>query len=101
MVQQLWASRAVSFISSHHCFVIDLRSREEFRSGHLPKAVQIEPEELESGEYPLAKSIPIVIYCDSGGESLRIARLLSMRGYLVYNIAGGYDAYARQSEREK
>ena len=98
MVQQVWASRVVDYIRKNNCFVIDLRSKEDFEKGHLPKAVSITVDEIEQGLFQVSKKLPIVVYCASGGDSLKIARLLSMRGYMVYNLAGGYDAYKRNQQ---
>lgn len=98
VVQQIWASRVVEYIMEHHCFVIDLREPKDFRRGHLPKAVQMDADEISEGNYEFPKDLPIVVYCEGGSVSLRIARLLSMRGYHVYNLAGGYDAYLRMKK---
>lgn len=99
MVQQIWASRIVDFIKNRNCFVMDLRSVEAFRRGHLPKAVQVDAEDVEENRFTFSKDVPIVVYCDEGSVSLRISRILSMRGYYVYNLAGGYDAYQRYQEK--
>lgn len=95
MVQQIWASRVDAFIREQNCFVIDLRDRYEYARGHLKQAVRMDAEFIEEQGIDLPKQVPILLYCEGGSISLKIARLLSMRGYHVYNLAGGYDAYLR------
>lgn len=101
VVQQIWASRVVEYIQSHNCFVMDLREVLAFRRGHLPKAVQVDAEDVEENRFSFPKDVPIVVYCDEGSVSLRVARLLSMRGYYVYNLAGGYEAFLRYQEKSE
>lgn len=101
MVQQLWAAKVIRFVEERPCFVIDIREEEAFRKGHLPKAVHVNVEELEEGAVVLPKNIPLVIYCEQGVESQRIARLLSMKGYYVYNVVGGYEAYLNYLQNQE
>ena len=100
MVQQIWASRVMEFITRRKCFVMDLREEEEFRKGHLPKAVNIQAEDVQKGKFSYPKEIPIVVYCKEGSQSIQVSRLLSMKGYYVFNLAGGYEAFLR-NQREK
>lgn len=95
MVQQMWASRVGAFLATHNCYVIDVRDQEAYEKGHILNAVLIPAKDLEEDRVEIPRNIPILVYCDSGSDSLRIARLLSMRGYSVYNLVGGYDAYLR------
>ncbi|MBI5074028.1 MAG: rhodanese-like domain-containing protein [Nitrospirae bacterium] len=49
--------------------VVDTRTEEEFRQGHLPKAVNIPPEKVNNiGDLlPKAKNRPVVFYCRGVG----------------------------------
>jgi phage shock protein E len=62
--------------------LLDVRTREEFASGHLPSAVNIPVQELERRMVELArKDRSIVLYCRSGNRSSRAAGILKSAGY--------------------
>lgn len=62
--------------------LVDVRSPEEFASGHLPGAVNIPVEELPKRLEELGSpEEPLVIYCRSGMRSSRAERLLKERGF--------------------
>jgi phage shock protein E len=68
--------------------LIDVRTAAEFQRHHLPGARNIPHQELsgrlaEVGE----KSVPVVLYCQSGARSGMAARALQRAGYAqVYNL---------------
>ena len=35
----------------------------------------------------------VLVYCSRGGRSMRVAKLLSYKGYRVVNVIGGLNAY--------
>jgi len=49
--------------------VVDTRTEEEFRQGHVPKAINIPPEKVnEIGTLlPKSKTVPLVFYCRGAG----------------------------------
>lgn len=55
--------------------LIDLREREEFNKSHVRGAVNIPYEEAD-GYALFPKDKILVMYCDRGGASLRLARSL-------------------------
>lgn len=63
--------------------VIDVRSPEEFASGHIPGATNIPIEELSKriGEMKVSKDTTIVTICEHGGRSSRAALELQKLGY--------------------
>jgi rhodanese-related sulfurtransferase len=62
--------------------VLDVRTPEEFASGHVPSALNIPVQELRERHAELgAKTAPIVIYCRSGARSATAAGLLRNLGY--------------------
>lgn len=69
--------------------LVDVRSPEEFATGHLPGAVNIPVQDLERrmGELE-AKSRPVVVYCRSGARSSRAARMLKNAGYAEVHDLG-------------
>jgi hydroxyacylglutathione hydrolase len=74
--------------------VIDVRSPEEWRKGHLPGAIHIPLAQLPERIGELDASAPIVMQCQGGGRSSIATSLLQSQGLPdVSNLAGGYDAW--------
>ncbi|QQR41787.1 rhodanese-like domain-containing protein [Myxococcus xanthus] len=68
--------------------LVDVRTPEEFASGHLPGAVNIPVDELARrfGELGSPQT-PLVVYCRSGARSGRAERLLKEQGFQdVFNL---------------
>jgi hydroxyacylglutathione hydrolase len=77
--------------------VVDVRSPEEWRRGHLPGAIHIPLAMLPDRIGELDASAPIVLQCQGGGRSSIATSLLQSRGLPdVSNLAGGYDAWVAQ-----
>lgn len=74
--------------------LIDVRSRQEYQEGHLPGAINIPEYEVMRR---IEKEIPkknqlIVAYCQYGGRSRNVCRMMQRIGYTnVYNLYGGLD----------
>lgn len=80
--------------------VIDLRSAEAFRRGHIVNAKNIPHDELGSGAEKLEpyRDRPIVAVCDSGMISNRIVNRLRKEGMEnVYGIRGGINAWTQDN----
>jgi hydroxyacylglutathione hydrolase len=83
--------------SSNGVQIIDVRSPEEWRKGHLPGAIHIPLALLPDRVGELDASVPIVMQCQGGGRSSIATSLLQSQGALnVFNLAGGYDAWVAQ-----
>jgi hydroxyacylglutathione hydrolase len=77
--------------------VVDVRSPEEWRRGHLPGAIHIPLALLPERIRELDASAPIVMQCQGGGRSSIATSLLQSQGTLnVSNLAGGYDAWVAE-----
>ena len=77
--------------------VVDVRSPEEWRRGHLPGAIHIPLALLPDRIEELDASAPIVMQCQGGGRSSIATSLLQSQGLPnVSNLAGGYDAWVAQ-----
>jgi phage shock protein E len=76
--------------------VIDVRSVEEFRAGHVPGALNIPLHTLPlrlSEVGPTDK--PVVLYCLSGGRSGQAADLLRRSGFVEVLNVGPMSAFPR------
>ena len=69
--------------------LIDVRTPEEFASGHIEGAVNIPVEEMQGRLDEIPGDAPIVVYCRSGNRSAAAARILTDAGYAhVYDLGG-------------
>ena len=70
--------------------ILDVRSIEEFRSGHIKNAVNLPLPNINEIEIPKDKKI--IVYCRSGSRSLTAAGELQKLGYkYIYNMGGILD----------
>ena len=90
--------------SSIDPIVIDVRTQEEWDSGHVEQAVLIPHEDIASriAEVASDKDAKIVLYCKSGGRAGRAKEALEGMGFTNVENAGGYedikDRFAEQSQ---
>lgn len=69
--------------------LVDVRTPEEFDTGHIPGAVNIPLQELPGRLGELSKEEPVVLYCRSGNRSTQAARLMQQAGFTgLYNLGG-------------
>lgn len=71
--------------------IIDVRSPEEYKAGHIQHAININIEEFEErlSEIEDLKDFPIITYCNTGKKSGQAAEILVNNGFKdVTNAAG-------------
>jgi rhodanese-related sulfurtransferase len=78
--------------------LVDVRTREEFRMGHLPGALNIPLDQLARRVKELPAGQPVVVVCATGNRSVSGSRIIAGAGGhpKVYNLQGGTMAWARQ-----
>lgn len=74
--------------------IIDVRSEEEFSSGHFSTAINIPHDKLASRIEELRphRQKGIVLYCHSGARAAAAEKILKNNGFANVINAGGYDA---------
>jgi rhodanese-related sulfurtransferase len=81
---------AYDMISQQEVVLLDVRTQEEYDSGHIPDALLIPLSELESRLDELNPADHILVYCRSGHRSAEAASILIANSFTrVYNMAGG------------
>lgn len=79
---------------SQGAILLDVRSNQEYREGHLQGAVNIPDFEIANRiqrEIPKKNQL-IVIYCQYGGRSKSTRMMMEKMGYTnIYNLYGGLD----------
>jgi rhodanese-related sulfurtransferase len=76
--------------------LVDVRSAEEFRTGHIPGAINIALPDLPQQMDTLSKEQPIVLYCRSGARSNAAAQMLSKAGFNHVHDLGGIITWQAQ-----
>jgi phage shock protein E len=70
-------------------FLLDVRTPEEFASGHIHGAENIPVDSLESRLSEVPTDQPVVVYCRSGNRSAQASQILTRAGYTrIYDMGG-------------
>jgi rhodanese-related sulfurtransferase len=90
-ITNVTANEVYKMISSNKdYFILDVRSKEEFDSGHIDGAYLIPVSELENRLAELPQNKPIIVYCRSGNRSTSAANILLEKGFKeIFNMTGG------------
>ena len=80
-------NRALELIDDG-AIVIDVRTIDEYNSGHIKTAINIPLDTIDTINYD--KNKKIIVYCATGVRSLQAVKVLSDMGYTnLYNLDGG------------
>jgi len=93
MYKNINFEQAKQMIDNEKVLILDVRTEEEFITGHITNAVNIPVDELE---YRLSelndKCQTILVYCKSGARSVIASEILASANFEnVYNIGGVVD----------
>ena len=88
---------AILLMNKHEAVVVDVRTRDEFRNGHIINAKHIPLAELLKGNVSglsAHKETPLVIVCASGARSSSAANSLAKEGFKnVSNLGPGMSGW--------
>ena len=76
--------------------VLDVRSPEEFASGHVPGAQNIEYDKVAAHLGELGAPREVVVYCESGGRAAKAATVLAAAGFEVKHLTGDMSGWREQ-----
>ncbi len=77
--------------------VVDVRSPQEYASGHLPQACLVPLDELRERLHELDSAKETVVYCRVGFRGYLAARVLEQNGFRkVLNLSGGVLAHPNE-----
>jgi len=74
-------------------FLLDVRTPQEFASGHIPGAVNIPVDDLRFRLSELPSDRKIATYCQVGQRGYLATRILLQSGLPAVNIGGGYKTF--------
>ena len=76
---------------------LDVRTVAEYSEGHIPGSLNINVlDEASFGtiaDSTLTKEKPVALYCRSGKRSKKAADILSRKGYKVFDLDKGFNAW--------
>lgn len=92
-VKNINSEEAHKFIENNKdVIIIDVRTQQEYKSGHIPGSKSIPLSEFKSriGELKNYKETPIIIHCASGSRSSSAVRVLVNNGFHnIYHMNRG------------
>ena len=77
--------------------LVDVRDTDEFRTGHIPGAVNVPLSKIEKIRIP--KDRTLYVYCLRGMRSRKAVRQLKRMGYENVRSIGGIASYAGQLDK--
>ena len=94
--RQVTTEEAVNIMQTEENYVIlDVRTAQEFASGHIPGAVLLPNETIGTEDIPLLPDQDqlILVYCRSGNRSKQAAETLAQLGYTNIVEFGGINSW--------
>ena len=83
-----------SFRQSKNAMLLDVRTREEYASGHIEGSLNLPLDEIDKVDSVVKdKNAPLYVHCLSGGRSARAAAYLGGKGYREVHDIGGIGSY--------
>ncbi|MCK6263186.1 rhodanese-like domain-containing protein [Vibrio sp. ZSDE26] len=98
--KEITAGEVTLLMNREDGVVVDIRSKDEFKKGHITDAVHILPSDIKAGNLSSLekyKSNPIIVVCKTGQTAAESANLLAKAGFenvnlLKNGLAGWSDA---------
>ena len=93
---QIVPAEVTRLINHENAEILDLRSAEDFAKGHILNSVNLVAAALDEKQKELEKykDKTVILCCNQGQESVRVARTLKMKGIeKIYCLKGGIIAW--------
>lgn len=88
VIQSLNSEEISEIIQDKSVTIIDVRTAEEYKTGHVEGAINIPYDEIEN-EVNYDKDQTIAVYCRTGVRSSETAKTLEKMGYTkIYDLGG-------------
>ena len=93
--------QATLLINKQDAKVVDVRSKEEFKKGHIVDAINLSLSEIKNNQTSALekfKASPIIMVCNAGMTSSQAAQLMVKAGFeSVYNLKGGMSEWQQNN----
>lgn len=81
--------------------IIDVRSEPEYKTGHIPTAINIPDGLIEKVANSPSRDKYIVVYCSQGGIAPEVGKKMSAIGYKYIFVLGGITTWPYELEASK
>ena len=93
-IKEVSPTEAQVAVSKAYSQFVDVRTPEEYSSGHAARAINIPIDTLMANLSKLEKNEPVYLICQTGNRSKRAAEMLKEAGFNnVLNVTGGTTAW--------
>ena len=82
--------------------LVDVRGAEEYAEGHIKGSLNLDLKAegfVENAKQALNKDNTVAVYCRTGRRSKEAAKLLTLEGYNIVELNGGFTEW-KESQRE-
>lgn len=89
-------AQAVTLINRNNAVVIDIRTQDQYKTGHIIDSVSSPQLSLVEAQKKLGKykTKPLILVCQSGTDSRKTAALLAKNGFHAVALAGGMRSWS-------
>jgi rhodanese-related sulfurtransferase len=87
--KEIGAAETTQLMNRENGVVVDIRTKDEFRKGHITDSVHILPSDIKAGNFGSLenrKSDPIIVVCKTGQTAQESANLLAKAGFENVNL---------------
>lgn len=89
MIDQITPDQLQSRMADEDVTLVDVREVHEFRSGHVPGAINIPLALVPVRLHELPADAELTIICQSGNRSMQACQWLAQQGRRAVNVHGG------------
>ncbi len=98
-VKEVSVHEMTLLINREDAVVLDTRSANDYKAGHVTSARQIKPEELRERNFSKLekhKDTPIIVVCAMGNSARSVAAAMTKAGFAKVNVLrGGMNAWTQ------
>lgn len=87
--KEVSASQVTHLMNRENGVVVDIRTKDEYKRGHITDSVHILPSDIKAGNLSALeshKSDPIIVVCKNGQTARQSAELLAKAGFEKVNL---------------
>lgn len=89
-------AKAYDLIKGDDVYILDVRTRNEYRKGHLRGAKNIPLADIEKRIVKIPRNKEVLVYCRNGARSVRAIRRLEVAGYTnLLHMHEGYRGWRK------
>lgn len=100
-VKEVTRGEATRLINKEDAVVVDIRTREDYRKGHIANSINLIPSDIKNGnlgELEKHKTQPIIVVCTMGTTSRASADMLSKAGFeRVFTLKEGISGWSGEN----